>query len=97
MDVDGLRVFSPDGGRAGDKVRPLAADHDIAVSAAELHLGMAELSLLVGDNHRTFKAEGLLEPVEGGKRVFVANRRAKGGTFVGIFHDRNLLARINNI
>src|SRR5437773_427113 len=69
MDMDRLGVLAAERGRARDIVDPFGADHDVAV--AEAHLGVAEIPLLVGDHHRAFEAEGLLQPVERGKRILV--------------------------
>jgi hypothetical protein len=76
MNMDCLRVFPTDRPWTRHKISPFAPNHNIRVTTAEPHLGVGELSLPVGDHHRTLKAEGLLEPVEGGKRILVEYRRA---------------------
>ncbi|MNT47062.1 hypothetical protein D3C72_1837480 [compost metagenome] len=79
-----LCVLAADRRRAGGKVSPLAADHQVAV--VEAHFRVHQLVLLVADHHDPLEAEGALQPVQRGQRVLVEDGRAEGGAAERIVH-----------
>jgi hypothetical protein len=87
MDVNGLCVLTLERYRARDEICPLTADHDVSVAGSEFHLSVPESSRGVRYHHRTFKAEGTFEPVEGGEGISVEDRRCEGRAIIGISHN----------
>jgi hypothetical protein len=84
MDMDRLGVLAADRRRAGDEVGPFGADIDETVT--EPHLGMAELPILIGDDHSALEAESVLQPVEGSPGVLIEHACGQGGTAEWIIH-----------
>src|SRR5215475_3602419 len=64
-------------------------------SVAEPHLGMAEIAVLVGDDHAAFEPKRLLQPIERSPGVAVEHGRCQGRAAERIVHDQLLLVLSN--
>jgi hypothetical protein len=86
--MDRLRILPADRGRAGGEVRPFRSDIDDAI--AEAQLGMAEIAVLVGDDHAALEPERLLQPIERRPRIPVEHARGQRRPPERIVHEHLL-------